>query len=253
MSTIKTGTTLTTAYQVVGDTTGALVIQTGSTPTTAVTISDAQVVALTNALPVTSGGTGAATLTGYVYGNGTGAFTASASIPNAATTATSANTANAIVARDASGNFTAGTVTAALNGNATTATTATNQSGGTVSATTASVSGNLSFNSGYGSSAVAYGCRAWVNFNGSGGAIRGSANVSSITVNGTGDYTVNFSTGMPDANYSAVGMAQTQLNNFGYDCELISMATGSVRVWTSQEGGGAAAYNNPYVMVSIFR
>ena len=47
------------------------------------------------------------------------------SIPNSSTTATSANTANAIVARDASGNFTAGTITAALSGNATTATTAT--------------------------------------------------------------------------------------------------------------------------------
>jgi hypothetical protein len=46
-------------------------------------------------------------------------------VSNAATTATSANTANAIVARDASGNFTAGTITAALSGNATTATTAT--------------------------------------------------------------------------------------------------------------------------------
>lgn len=75
-------------------------------------------------LPVASGGTGATTLTGYVYGNGTGAMTASTSIPNAATTATSANTASAIVARDASGNFSAGTITASLSGNATTATTA---------------------------------------------------------------------------------------------------------------------------------
>jgi hypothetical protein len=67
---------------------------------------------------------------------------------------------------------------------------------------TQSVSGNLSFNSGYGSSAVAYGCRAWVNFNGTGTpAIRGSGNVSSITDNGTGDYTVNFTNAMPDANY----------------------------------------------------
>lgn len=47
-------------------------------------------------------------------------------LPNANTTAASANTASAIVARDGSGNFTAGTVTAALSGNATTATTATN-------------------------------------------------------------------------------------------------------------------------------
>jgi hypothetical protein len=45
-------------------------------------------------------------------------------------------------------------------------------------------------------------CRAWVNFNGTGTvAIRASFNVSSITDNGTGDYTVNFTNAMPDANY----------------------------------------------------
>ena len=47
-------------------------------------------------------------------------------------------------------------------------------------------------------------CRAWVNFNGTGTvAIRASFNVSSITDNGTGDYTINFTNQMPDANYSA--------------------------------------------------
>lgn len=51
-----------------------------------------------------------------------------------------------------------------------------------------------------------YTCKAWVNFNGTGTvAIRGSGNVSSITDNGTGDYTINFTTAMSDANYSAVG------------------------------------------------
>jgi hypothetical protein len=48
-----------------------------------------------------------------------------------------------------------------------------------------------------------YPCRAWVNFNGTGTvAIRASGNVSSITDNGVGDYTVNFTTAMPDANFS---------------------------------------------------
>jgi hypothetical protein len=66
-------------------------------------------------------------------------------------------------------------------------------------------SGNFKFNSGYGSAATAYGCRAWVNFDGTGTvAIRASGNVSSITDNGTGDYTVNFTTAMPDANYACV-------------------------------------------------
>lgn len=50
-----------------------------------------------------------------------------------------------------------------------------------------------------------YPCRAWVNFNGTGTvAIRASGNVTSITDNGTGDYTVNFTTAMPDANYGVI-------------------------------------------------
>lgn len=65
--------------------------------------------------------------------------------------------------------------------------------------------GLFQFNSGYGSSATAYGCRAWVNFNGQGTvAIRASGNVSSITDNGTGDYTLNFSSSLVDANYACV-------------------------------------------------
>lgn len=51
--------------------------------------------------------------------------------------------------------------------------------------------------------------KAWVNFNGTGTvAIRRAFNVSSITDNGTGDYTVNFTTAMPDANYAVSGVTQ---------------------------------------------
>jgi hypothetical protein len=58
-------------------------------------------------------------------------------------------------------------------------------------------------------SAPIYAARAWVNFNGTGTvAIRASGNVSSITDNGTGDYTVNFTTAMPDANFSVAGWAR---------------------------------------------
>jgi len=58
-------------------------------------------------------------------------------------------------------------------------------------------------------SAPIYSCRAWVNFNGTGTvAIRESGNVSSITDNGTGNYTVNFTTAMPDANYSSLVTSQ---------------------------------------------
>jgi hypothetical protein len=69
-------------------------------------------------------------------------------------------------------------------------------------------SNNLLMNSGYGSDAVAYGCRAWVKFNGTSTVtINGSGNVSSITDNGTGNYTINFTTAMPDDNYSVAGWA----------------------------------------------
>jgi hypothetical protein len=65
--------------------------------------------------------------------------------------------------------------------------------------------GNLQFNSGYGSVATAYGCRAWVNFNGTGTpAIRASGNVSSVTDSAVGIYYINFTTSMPDANYAVV-------------------------------------------------
>ena len=58
-----------------------------------------------------------------------------------------------------------------------------------------------------------YMCRAWVNFNGTGTvAIRASGNVSSITDNGTGNYTVNLTTAMTDANYSAVTCSSSTSN-----------------------------------------
>ena len=74
--------------------------------------------------------------------------------------------------------------------------------------------GLLKFNSGYGSVATAYGCRAWVNFNGTGTvAIRASGNVSSITDLGTGSYAVNFTTALADANYSAIGLGKRSITD----------------------------------------
>ena len=100
----------------------------------------------------------------------------------------------------------------------------------------ANSSGVLQMNSGYGSNANAYGCRAWVNFNGTGTvAIRGSGNVSSITDNGAGDYTVNFTTAMLDANYApAIATQRNGINSavwgsVKYDS---TMATSNVRIAT---------------------
>ena len=70
-------------------------------------------------------------------------------------------------------------------------------------------SSNFKFNSGYGSAATAYGCRAWVNFNGQGTvAIRASGNVSSITDLSLGYYAVNMTNSMPDTNYTVVATLQ---------------------------------------------
>ena len=57
-----------------------------------------------------------------------------------------------------------------------------------------------------------YAAKAWVNFDGTGALfIRASGNVSSITDNSTGRYSVNFSTAMPDSNYSAVASAYNRM------------------------------------------
>jgi hypothetical protein len=62
---------------------------------------------------------------------------------------------------------------------------------------------------------INYSCRAWVNFNGTGTvAIRASGNVTSITDNAVGDYTVNFTTAMSDVNYTIVGAVANTNNNW---------------------------------------
>ena len=102
-------------------------------------------------------------------------------------------------------------------------------------------SGNLKFNSGYGSVATAYGCRAWVNFNGQGSissnqTIRGSGNISSVYKNGTGDYAVNFATVMPDANYASVGQAGNEENSAQATTTSVrntAKATSSCRISTN--------------------
>ena len=97
--------------------------------------------------------------------------------------------------------------------------------------TTSQVTGNLQFNSGYGSVAVAYGVRAWVSFNGTGTpAIRGDGGVSSVGDNDVGDYTVNFDNNMPDVNYAVGGLSENWegTNNDSYT--HLSGYTGAVAV-----------------------
>jgi hypothetical protein len=76
---------------------------------------------------------------------------------------------------------------------------------GATTTLTDGIAGDLKFNSGFGSIATAYGCRAWVNFDGTGTpAIRESGNVTSITDNGTGLYGVNLTNALTDTNYAII-------------------------------------------------
>lgn len=99
-----------------------------------------------------------------------------------------------------------------------------------------------------------YKCRAWVNFNGTGTvAIRASGNVSSITDNGTGDYTVNFTTAMPDANYASAcsqlgATANVIVNGEGNTAP----ATTSLRVG-SRATATSALTDAVFITVAIFR
>jgi hypothetical protein len=116
-------------------------------------------------------------------------------------------------------------------------------------------SGNLQFNSGYGSVATGYGCRAWVNFNGDGTvAIRASGNVTSITDNGTGDYTANFTTAMPDANYGyALSGSQVGANQSNINPRDGGFATSSFRITTFNMDATPAARDYDLVSITIFR
>ena len=99
--------------------------------------------------------------------------------------------------------------------------------------------------------------KAWVNFNGTGTvAIRRAFNVSSITDNRTGDYTVNFSTAMTDANYAAVRTSSTIGSSapfFGFG--TMSQTASAVRFqagYVSSTGGSGALYDIEYHQVAIF-
>jgi hypothetical protein len=97
-------------------------------------------------------------------------------------------------------------------------------------------------------------CRAWVNFNGTSTvAIRADFNVSSVADNGTGDYTVNFTTAMPDANYCAV-FGQVNVNGGG-GASFVSTATvltTSVRMYTVNNATNGLA-DAAIVTAAIFR
>ncbi len=131
----------------------------------------------------------------------------------------------------------------------------------TGNADTATTAGKFSTTSG---DAPTYACRAWVNFDGTkdttGAAstantnrlIRASGNVTSVLRNGTGDYTITFTTAMPDANYAATviysdGIAGNGVASFGH-----VYAAGSFQFRGARNSGGTLV-DTATNSVAIFR
>ena len=96
--------------------------------------------------------------------------------------------------------------------------------------------------------------KAWVNFNGTGTiAARDSENVSSLTDNGTADYTVNWSNAFATANYAATYGAQYSSTSIvGLVCETTgtTRTTAALQV-RSSNSAAAAAIDLPAVQVAI--
>ena len=121
------------------------------------------------------------------------------------------------------------------------------------------MSGNINFNGWLNDDGSEnYKCRAWVNFNGTGTvAIRSSGNVSSITDNGTGIYTVNFTTAMVDDGYATVCSAADAGSTWP---RLTAAGSGGNSTYSVSAVGlyvvrpdTRAAEDNALIQVAIFR
>lgn len=99
-------------------------------------------------------------------------------------------------------------------------------------------------------------CRAWVNFDGTGTvAIRAQYNVSSITDNGVGDYTVNFTTAMPDATYAVITGATGAwgTNNTARSIGISSTTAPTASAVRIVNIGTGSAEDTSYEQIAIFR
>lgn len=103
-----------------------------------------------------------------------------------------------------------------------------------------------------------YACRAWVNFDGTASSPtpRASGNISSITKNGNGDYTINFITAMPDANYAFIGTSSDPNDDsvgpvaIGMKASAYTPSTTARRFETTYQG---ANIDSTWVHIAIFR
>jgi hypothetical protein len=95
--------------------------------------------------------------------------------------------------------------------------------------------------------------KAWVNFNGgylnTAGAINGSYNVSSVTVNGTGQYTVNMTTAMPSANYSALATSSNAPGSVYANLSNSALTDSSFSIWTIQP---SSVVNTSFISAAVF-
>jgi len=210
-------------------------------------------------LPVVAGGTGSSTASGSRTNLGLGTLStkntvATADIDANAVTTAKITDANITTAKIADSNVTTAkiaddAVTSAKIADNAVGADALNVSGNGTSGQALLSDGDGTFSWGSSStlttttgSAPYYGARAWVMFDGTGtAAIESSANISSLTDNGTGDYTLSFTTAMPDTNYCLVYGTSKYTQNQVHWTNLYSTssrATGSVRVSTNYIAGG---------------
>lgn len=116
-----------------------------------------------------------------------------------------------------------------------------------------SVYNDLYMNSGYGSAAIAYGCRAWVSFNAYYSAVAESGNVSSIADYGVGNKGVNFTTNMPDTNYAVTSSALGG-GNFAVTSTAAKYTSSvTIGIWSASGSTVFDRYSSPNVMVMVVR
>jgi hypothetical protein len=154
---------------------------------------------------------------------------------------------------------TTGTITAAslsgpLSGNATTATTANAIADGAVS-TAAKIANGVVTLAKLGSTEQDLVAKCWINFNGDGpsstAAIRSQHNVSSVTYNGLGDYTVNFANNMSNASYAVVLGGSNNPGGSPGTAMIFSTATSQVRIW-QKNTVNTAFFDGSFLCVAIF-
>ena len=118
---------------------------------------------------------------------------------------------------------------------------------------------DFEFNSGFGSNATAFGVRAWINFDGGAATIgtgRASGNMDAVTDNGVGDYTLNFTNDMPDANYALLTAGERGATNYNVAVWSQNARTvGSVDIWSVIMNAASAPvpWDIPGVFVAIVR